>query len=148
MNCYFRQRWFDERLRFEANDLEELQLSAKFLKDIWRPDTYIRNGRKSYHHLLTMPNTLVRIKSNGQVYVSQRYTIKTRCHMYLKKFPMDSQACLVEISSLGYSTEDMILIWNDTPQVIKMVKKSFYSSISISCLYAIICFPQCMYFSG
>lgn len=119
MNCYFRQRWFDERLRFDATDqLEELMLSAKFLKDIWRPDTYIRNGRNSYHHLLTMPNTLVRIKSNGQVYVSQRITIKTRCHMFLKKFPMDTQACLVEIGSLGYMVDDLIFNWKQTPQVI------------------------------
>jgi hypothetical protein len=33
--------------------------------------------------------------------------------MYLKKFPMDSQACPIEIGSLGYFTRDMIYVWKD-----------------------------------
>ncbi|KAK6049547.1 hypothetical protein COOONC_12948 [Cooperia oncophora] len=50
-----------------------MPLASKMLKDIWVPDTYIRNGRKSYLHTLTVPNILFRVRSDGQVHVSQRW---------------------------------------------------------------------------
>ena len=66
----------DERLAFKPiGTRNDFPLSSKMLKDIWRPDTYIRNGRQSYLHTLTMPNILLRVRSNGQVYVSQRSAI-------------------------------------------------------------------------
>ncbi|PIO68939.1 Neurotransmitter-gated ion-channel ligand binding domain protein, partial [Teladorsagia circumcincta] len=84
------------------------------------PDTYIRNGRKSYLHTLTVPNILFRVRSDGQVHVSQRLTIKTKCLMFLRKFPMDVQACPIEIGSLGYFTNDLIYYWKDVDLDAKM----------------------------
>uniref|UniRef100_A0A914WU10 Uncharacterized protein n=1 Tax=Plectus sambesii TaxID=2011161 RepID=A0A914WU10_9BILA len=114
LDCYFRQKWLDERLAFTPiGSRNSFPVSSKMLRDIWRPDTYIRNGRQSYLHTLTMPNILLRVRYDGQVYVSQRLTIRSRCKMYLKKFPMDSQACPIEIGSLGYFTRDLIYVWKD-----------------------------------
>lgn len=92
MDCYFRQSWYDRRLRYEG-PLPQLLLASKVLKDIWHPDTYIRspalpafpaassmgmkmglrNGRQSYLHTLTVPNILLRVNQEGLVYVSQRF---------------------------------------------------------------------------
>ncbi|KAK5964531.1 Gamma-aminobutyric acid type A receptor subunit delta, partial [Trichostrongylus colubriformis] len=93
LDCYFRQKWLDRRLAFTPinPDKPVMPLASKMLKDIWVPDTYIRNGRKSYLHTLTVPNVLFRVRSDGQVHVSQRLTIKTKCLMFLRKFPMDVQ---------------------------------------------------------
>ncbi|GMT19521.1 hypothetical protein PFISCL1PPCAC_10818, partial [Pristionchus fissidentatus] len=122
LDCYFRQRWVDKRLSFTPVDpsREEIPVSSKMLKDIWTPDTYIRNGRKSYLHTLTVPNILFRVRSDGQVKVSQRLTIRTRCHMFLRKFPMDSQACPIEIGSLGYFNKDIIYEWKNVELDAKM----------------------------
>lgn len=76
VNCYFRQKWTDERLVFEPiGNRSTLMLASKMLRDIWRPDTFIRNGRHSYLHTLTMPNILLRVSANGEVYISQRSPI-------------------------------------------------------------------------
>ncbi|CAJ0942187.1 unnamed protein product, partial [Mesorhabditis belari] len=114
LDCYFRQKWLDRRLAFvPIDDRDEIPLSSQMLKDIWVPDTYIRNGRRSYLHTLTVPNILFRVNSQGFVHVSQRLTIRTRCQMYLAKFPMDSQACPIEIGSFGYFTSDVIYKWKN-----------------------------------
>ncbi|KAK6046151.1 Neurotransmitter-gated ion-channel ligand binding domain protein, partial [Cooperia oncophora] len=122
LDCYFRQKWLDRRLAFTPinPDKPVMPLASKMLKDIWVPDTYIRNGRKSYLHTLTVPNILFRVRSDGQVHVSQRLTIKTKCLMFLRKFPMDVQACPIEIGSLGYFTNDLVYYWKDVDLDAKM----------------------------
>ena len=71
MDCYFRQSWVDKRLSFPG-PFPELALSIEMLRKIWKPDTYIYNGRRSYLHTITTPNKFVRLFPNGRVLYSQR----------------------------------------------------------------------------
>ncbi len=71
MDCYFRQTWIDRRLAFSGRN--NLALSIEMLRKIWKPDTYIFNGRKSYLHTITTPNKFMRLFPNGRVLYSQRY---------------------------------------------------------------------------
>ncbi len=66
-------------------------MNWQFLYKIWRPDTYIVNGQKSYLHKMTVPNRFIRISPDGTIYYSQRLTVKARCEMDLHKFPLDDQ---------------------------------------------------------
>ncbi|CAB3401514.1 unnamed protein product [Caenorhabditis bovis] len=135
LDCYFRQKWLDRRLAFTPinPDKPEIPLASKMLKDIWIPDTYIRNGRRSYLHTLTVPNILFRVRSDGQVHVSQRLTIRSRCQMFLKKFPMDTQACPIEVGSLGYFSKDVVYKWKDVELDTKMGNMlSQYQILSLS----------------
>ncbi|VDN92500.1 unnamed protein product [Brugia pahangi] len=147
LDCYFRQKWLDRRLAFEMFDkTKDLPISNKMLKDIWKPDTYIRNGRHSYLHTLTVPNILFRVRYDGQIHISQRLTIQSRCEMFFKKFPMDYQACPIEIGSLGYFSKDIIYVWKnveldiamgDMLQIIYLLKKkkiNFFFPFYISVL--------------
>uniref|UniRef100_A0A0R3RX23 Neur_chan_LBD domain-containing protein n=1 Tax=Elaeophora elaphi TaxID=1147741 RepID=A0A0R3RX23_9BILA len=121
LDCYFRQKWLDRRLAFDKlANRGDLPISSKMLKDIWTPDTYIRNGRHSYLHTLTVPNVLFRVRYDGQIHVSQRLTIRSRCKMFFKKFPMDCQACPIEIGSLGYFSKDIVYVWKDVELDSKM----------------------------
>ena len=70
MDCYFRQSWVDRRLAFSGQ--KNLALSIEMLRKIWKPDTYIFNGRKSYLHTITTPNKFMRLFPNGRVLYSQR----------------------------------------------------------------------------
>ena len=70
MDCYFRQSWVDRRLAFSGQ--KNLALSIEMLRKIWKPDTYIYNGRKSYLHTITTPNKFVRLFPEGKVLYSQR----------------------------------------------------------------------------
>ena len=48
------------------------RIEPQMLQKIWKPDTYIFNGRKSYLHTITTPNKFVRLFSEGRVFYSQR----------------------------------------------------------------------------
>merc|ERR1719422_2630624 len=110
MDCYFRQSWVDKRLSFEGYE-GALALSIEMLRKIWKPDTYVYNGKKSYLHTITTPNRFVRLFPNGRVLYSQRLTIRAPCIMNLEDFPMDKQRCPLRIGSFGYTAEDLIYQW-------------------------------------
>lgn len=58
MDCYFRQKWKDERLKFNRfatqskQDVANISLSIKMLDKIWKPDTYFLNGTSFPLHAL------------------------------------------------------------------------------------------------
>jgi hypothetical protein len=75
IDFYFRQLWNDERLAFNFSpNLTELRVGADFAKKIWVPDTFFVNGKQVSLHISTTTdtNTLLRIKSNGDVLYSLR----------------------------------------------------------------------------
>ncbi|NP_001071290.1 cys-loop ligand-gated ion channel subunit 8916 [Apis mellifera] len=98
MDCYFRQSWRDSRLSF-LGPIKSLSLSIKMLERIWRPDTYFYNGKHSYVHTITVPNKLLRISQDGDILYSMRLTIKAKCPMELRNFPMDRQSCPLILGS-------------------------------------------------
>ena len=134
-DCYFRQYWTDLRLSFNNTNtnLEELPMNWKFLSKIWRPDTYFLNGKDSYLHKVVVPNRFIRIAPTGKISYSQRLTVTARCQvrhqprsescdktfllvkMDLRKFPLDTQACPLEIGSFGFGQEEIAYSWDKTP---------------------------------
>lgn len=110
MDCYFRQSWVDKRLSFEGYK-DALALNIEMLRKIWKPDTYVYNGKKSYLHTITTPNRFVRLFPNGRVLYSQRLTIRATCIMNLEDFPMDKQRCPLKIGSFGYTADDVSYRW-------------------------------------
>ena len=112
LDCYFRQSWVDDRLRFNATSgVTELALNWAFLAKIWVPDTFIINGKKSYLHKITVPNRFVRVAPNGRVSYSQRLTIWAACKMDLHSYPLDTQMCPLYIGSFGYDSREVIYHW-------------------------------------
>nr|XP_027221982.1 gamma-aminobutyric acid receptor subunit alpha-1-like [Penaeus vannamei] len=110
MECYMRQYWSDERLKFNG-PLDQLTLNIKMLEALWKPDTYFHNGLGSYVHMTTRPNKLIRINQNGDILYSMRLTIKAKCPMVLRNFPMDKQSCPLVISSFGYTDKEVRYEW-------------------------------------
>uniref|UniRef100_K1PI24 U3 small nucleolar ribonucleoprotein protein IMP3 n=1 Tax=Magallana gigas TaxID=29159 RepID=K1PI24_MAGGI len=93
LQCYLRQSWHDERLKFDLPNVTEVTLSNTFLKDIWKPNTYFLNGRLSTQPNITVPNVFVRIRKDGSIYMSRRLTINAKCPMNLLDYPMDAPVC-------------------------------------------------------
>ena len=77
LQCYLRQSWYDQRLKFDLDNITEVTLSNTFLKDIWKPNTYFLNGRLSTQPNITVPNVFVRIRKDGSIYMSRRYSPKS-----------------------------------------------------------------------
>ncbi|XP_015121038.1 gamma-aminobutyric acid receptor alpha-like [Diachasma alloeum] len=116
MDCYFRQYWRDSRLSF-LGPIKSLSLSIKMLERIWRPDTYFYNGKHSYVHTITVPNKLLRISQDGDILYSMRLTIKAKCPMELRNFPMDRQSCPLILGSYAYTTRQLVYEWQEGPSV-------------------------------
>ncbi|KAH0955354.1 hypothetical protein HN011_004832 [Eciton burchellii] len=116
MDCYFRQSWRDSRLSF-LGPIKSLSLSIKMLERIWRPDTYFYNGKHSYVHTITVPNKLLRITRDGDILYSMRLTIKAKCPMELRNFPMDRQSCPLIMGSYAYTSGQLIYEWQEGSSV-------------------------------
>ncbi|KOX68119.1 Gamma-aminobutyric acid receptor subunit alpha-6 [Melipona quadrifasciata] len=116
MDCYFRQSWRDSRLSF-LGPIKSLSLSIKMLERIWRPDTYFYNGKHSYVHTITVPNKLLRITQDGDILYSMRLTIKAKCPMELRNFPMDRQSCPLILGSYAYTSGQLIYEWQEGSSV-------------------------------
>ncbi|KAK4887233.1 hypothetical protein RN001_003504 [Aquatica leii] len=116
MDCYFRQYWRDQRLSF-LGPIKSLSLSIKMLERIWRPDTYFYNGKNSYVHTITVPNKLLRISQDGDILYSMRLTIKAKCPMELRNFPMDRQSCPLIMGSYAYTTRELLYQWQNDASV-------------------------------
>ncbi|OXA53272.1 Gamma-aminobutyric acid receptor subunit alpha-4 [Folsomia candida] len=113
MDCYFRQIWVDNRLKFNRSQggLKEFSMNWLFLERVWKPDTYFVNGKRSYLHSITVPNKFLRLRDDGKLTYSMRLTVKAKCPMHLRKFPLDSQSCPLEIGSYGYGDLDVLYAW-------------------------------------
>lgn len=118
LDCYFRQKWRDERLRF-TNGADFFSLNIKMLDNVWKPDTYFHTGKFSSHiHTITTPNKFLRIYKDGLILYSMRLTIKSLCPMDLHNFPMDKQSCPLIIGSYGYPDNQLKYIFDKTPVTI------------------------------
>ncbi|XP_045104816.1 gamma-aminobutyric acid receptor subunit alpha-6-like isoform X2 [Portunus trituberculatus] len=113
MQLYLRQVWFDPRLRFNKTDLGETEFSMNwmFAAKLWKPDTFFINGKNSYAHKITAPNTFIRLQHDGQITWSLRLTVRATCKMHLRKFPLDTQLCPLSLASYGYNSQDMVYKW-------------------------------------
>ncbi|KAG8202112.1 hypothetical protein JTE90_010473 [Oedothorax gibbosus] len=133
MDCYFRQTWYDSRLQFFATK-NVLALDWKFLQKVWIPDTYFLNGKSSYLHKVTVPNKFIRLRNDGQLKYSMRLTVKASCPMHLRKYPLDTQACPLQIGSYAYPIRDVLYVWKSDEAVTlsQGVVLSQYDFVNIS----------------
>ncbi|KAJ8015489.1 hypothetical protein DPEC_G00026670 [Dallia pectoralis] len=115
MDVFFRQTWVDRRLRYEG-PIEILRLNNMMVTNVWTPDTFFRNGKKSVAHNMTAPNRLFRIMKNGTILYTMRLTISAECPMQLVDFPMDGHACPLKFGSYAYPKTEMIYTWTKGPQ--------------------------------
>ncbi|XP_067349497.1 gamma-aminobutyric acid receptor subunit alpha-5-like isoform X2 [Channa argus] len=102
IDVFFRQSWKDERLCFKG-PMEMLPLNNLLASNIWTPDTFFLNGKKSIAHNMTTPNKLLRLKDDGTLLYTMRLTISAECPMQLEDFPMDAHACPLKFGSCQYT---------------------------------------------
>ena len=73
-DLYFRQKWTDPRLTFTAkNANDSFKSNHKLAEKIWTPDTFFPYSHSNDKlNDLTVPNVLLRIKPDGEVFHSGR----------------------------------------------------------------------------
>ncbi|KAJ8003522.1 hypothetical protein DPEC_G00149220 [Dallia pectoralis] len=110
IDVFFRQSWKDERLCFKG-PMEMLPLNNLLASNIWTPDTFFLNGKKSIAHNMTTPNKLLRLQDDGTLLYTMRLTISAECPMQLEDFPMDAHACPLKFGSYAYPVSEVVYLW-------------------------------------
>ncbi|XP_045141449.1 gamma-aminobutyric acid receptor subunit theta [Echinops telfairi] len=117
ITMFFHQTWKDPRLAYYETNLN-LTLDHRMLDKLWVPDCYFLNSKDAYVHDVTVENRVFQLHPDGTVRYGIKLTTTAACSLDLKKFPLDKQACKLEIESYGYTVEDIILFWEDDEQAI------------------------------
>lgn len=69
IDIIFYQSWYDERLRYN-DTFETLVLHGNMVRQLWIPDTYFRNSKRTHEYDVTMPNQMALIHKDGKVLYS------------------------------------------------------------------------------
>ncbi|XP_061547151.1 gamma-aminobutyric acid receptor subunit beta-3-like isoform X2 [Phycodurus eques] len=102
--------WRDKRLAYLGIPLN-LTLDNRVADQLWVPDTYFLNDKKSFVHGVTVKNRMIRLHPDGTVLYGLRITTTAACMMDLRRYPLDEQNCTLEIESYGYTTDDIEFYW-------------------------------------
>ncbi|KAH0630728.1 hypothetical protein JD844_003911 [Phrynosoma platyrhinos] len=110
ITMYFQQSWRDKRLAYSDLPLN-LTLDNRVADQLWLPDTYFLNDKKSFLHGVTVKNRMIRLHPDGTVLYGLRITTTAACMMDLRRYPLDQQNCTLEIESYGYTVDDIVFFW-------------------------------------
>ncbi|XP_064607744.1 glycine receptor subunit alpha-2-like isoform X2 [Liolophura sinensis] len=111
--CIFlQQKWIDQRLQWQGFDYHEpLELDAKFMDELWVPDTFFSNEKSADFHYVTVQNRMMHLHKDGKILYSVRLSLTLSCQMKLHKYPFDSQICSISLESYGHTTASMVFEW-------------------------------------
>ncbi|XP_028305126.1 glycine receptor subunit beta-like [Gouania willdenowi] len=116
INIFLRQRWNDPRLRLPTDfKSEALTVDPKMFQCLWKPDLFFANEKNANFHDVTQDNILLFIFRNGDVLISMRLSVTLSCPLDLTLFPMDTQRCKMQLESFGYTTSDLVFMWQSDP---------------------------------
>ncbi|XP_069320088.1 gamma-aminobutyric acid receptor subunit theta-like [Eulemur rufifrons] len=122
ITMFFHQTWKDSRLAYYETNLN-LTLDYRMHEKLWVPDCYFVNSKDAYVHDVTVENRVFQLHPDGTVRYGIRLTTTAACSLDLHKFPLDKQACKLEVESYGYTVEDIMLFWEDNGSAIHMAEK-------------------------
>uniref|UniRef100_A0A3B5ABZ5 Gamma-aminobutyric acid type A receptor beta2 subunit n=1 Tax=Stegastes partitus TaxID=144197 RepID=A0A3B5ABZ5_9TELE len=104
LTMYFQQAWRDKRLSY-SEIAYNLTLDNRVADQLWVPDTYFLNDKKSFVHGVTVKNRMIRLHPDGTVLYGLRITTTAACMMDLRRYPLDEQNCTLEIESCKRALE-------------------------------------------
>ncbi|CAL8265419.1 unnamed protein product [Merluccius merluccius] len=130
LTMYFQQAWRDKRLSYSEIPLN-LTLDNRVADQLWVPDTYFLNDKKSFVHGVTVKNRMIRLHPDGTVLYGLRITTTAACMMDLRRYPLDEQNCTLEIESYGYTTDDIEFYWRGGHNAVTGVERIELPQFSI-----------------
>lgn len=74
VQIFMRQNWTDKRLSFDQSlkNYSHINLDPRLMKDIWYPDLFFVNEKEARYHDIMVPNRLLRVYPDGQIFYSVR----------------------------------------------------------------------------
>ncbi|XP_056266119.1 glycine receptor subunit beta-like [Pseudoliparis swirei] len=116
LNIFLRQRWNDPRLQLPTDyKSDSLTVDPNMFQCLWKPDLFFANEKTANFHDVTQDNILLFIFRNGDILISMRLSVTLACPLDLQLFPMDTQRCKMQMESYGYTTSDLVFMWQSDP---------------------------------
>lgn len=81
LTMYFQQYWRDKRLAYIGIPLN-LTLDNRVADQLWVPDTYFLNDKKSFVHGVTVKNRMIRLHPDGTVLYGLRWVLAAGANIY------------------------------------------------------------------
>uniref|UniRef100_A0A8D2PQ29 Gamma-aminobutyric acid type A receptor subunit beta2 n=1 Tax=Zosterops lateralis melanops TaxID=1220523 RepID=A0A8D2PQ29_ZOSLA len=107
LTMYFQQAWRDKRLSYNVIPLN-LTLDNRVADQLWVPDTYFLNDKKSFVHGVTVKNRMIRLHPDGTVLYGLR-----------------------SLMNYGYTTDDIEFYWRGGDNAVTGVTKIELPQFSI-----------------
>ena len=109
-SSFISQKWTDERLSWTANStFNFIKVVMLPVKSIWTPDTMVLNSADANGYLTVSDSSLASVNEDGEVYmILPALTVKTRCSLFVQKFPFDRQVCTINLTSWGQGANRVV----------------------------------------
>ena len=113
-SSFISQAWRDERLSWTPSpsnfDISVLMIPVK---SIWIPDTMVLNSADSSGYFTISDYALASVNWFGEVYmILPALAIKTRCNLYVQRFPFDAQMCSIDLTSWSQGSDRIVYTEN------------------------------------
>ncbi|CAF3381827.1 unnamed protein product [Rotaria socialis] len=114
-SSYISQTWNDDRLSWTPSSSNNIEVVMLPVKSLWIPDTMILNSGDTSGYLTVSDYSLASVLYTGKVNVIlPTLAIKTRCNLYVRKFPFDQQLCTINLTSWSQGANRVIYIENSS----------------------------------
>ncbi|XP_059912205.1 gamma-aminobutyric acid receptor subunit beta-2-like [Gadus macrocephalus] len=113
LTMYFQQAWRDKRLSYSEIPLN-LTLDNRVADQLWVPDTYFLNDKKSFVHGVTVKNRMIRLHPDGTVLYGLR-----------------SLPAPLPLAPDGYTTDDIEFYWRGGHNAVTGVERIELPQFSI-----------------
>jgi nicotinic acetylcholine receptor len=114
-SSFISQTWYDDRLSWTPNISNNIEVVMLSVKSLWIPDTMILNSADGNGYLTVNDYSLASVDYTGQVYmILPALTIKTKCNLFVQKFPFDKQICSINLTSWSQGSNRIIYTENDS----------------------------------
>ncbi|XP_071039668.1 glycine receptor subunit alphaZ1 isoform X1 [Parasteatoda tepidariorum] len=110
MQFYINEYWKDLRLNYSSMEVGS-HIPRELHNKIWKPDTIFEDSKGGWIYQLSVPNDVIQVHKYGYLHHYARYNMKLACSMLLYTFPMDTQLCYMNITSLANSNKHLIFKW-------------------------------------
>ena len=115
-SSFISQTWFDDRLSWTLNTSNtSITVVMLPVKSLWIPDTMVLNSADANGYLSVNDYSLASVDYTGQVYmILPALTIRTKCTLYVRKFPFDQQMCSIDLTSWSQAANRILYTENNS----------------------------------
>ncbi|XP_060071127.1 neuronal acetylcholine receptor subunit alpha-3-like [Ylistrum balloti] len=114
---YFNLVWFDSRLEWiNLSDYSNIRYLFSSQTVLWRPALVVDNSVDNLN-VISKPDVPMRILSTGRVVWNPADIYRVACESDTTYYPMDTQSCVISLSSWSYTSSEVNLVLDVTDDV-------------------------------